>query len=524
MAQVRLDDSTLVNIANKIREKTQETISYKPSEMPEAIDRIKQEAPTIESLEVTSNGTYEVEEGIDGYNPITVNVPPTLQELTVSENGTYTAPDMIGYSPVTVNIPDPPTSELEVTENGTYEVPEDIYGYTKVVVNTPITIPNIEALEITENGTYTASECDGYSPITVNVPQDGGPPEEAFLITGDCSYMFYYGKWDWFINQYGNQITTNDISIASNMFHTSKVNVPFELNFKSTSDYTDTSKIFYSYYGTSIPKMNNLKPYNISEMFASATHIRDIPQDLSDTWDWSLYINATSGTSCKHRQMFTTCYSLRRAPVELLKYGNPNISYSNSCYYQVFSSCCALDEIIDLPVPHTNAKWTGNAFLSSFDRCYRLKNMTFATQEDGSPYVVSWKSQTIDLSSVGWIPVRNDTYILNFNSGITEDKRVHDDESYQALKNDPDWYAYCTLDEGGLGYTSKQYSRYNHDAAVATINSLPDTSAYLATAGGTNTIKFTGAVGEKTDGGAINTLTEEEIAVATAKGWTVTLS
>ena len=79
------------------------------------------------------------------------------------------------------------------------------------------------------------------------------------------------------------------------------------------------------------------------------------------------------------------------------------------------------------------------------------------------------------------------------------------------MKNDPDWY---TL--------KSEYSRYNHDSAVATINSLPDTSAYLAEKGGTNTIKFIGNAGSATDGGAINTLTEEEIAVATAKGWTIT--
>ena len=89
---------------------------------------------------------------------------------------------------------------------------------------------------------------------------------------------------------------------------------------------------------------------------------------------------------------------------------------------------------------------------------------------------------------------------------------VTDAESYEALKNDPDWFT-----------TKIGYSRYNHDSAVQTINSLPDTSAYLASAGGTNTIKFKGQSGELTDGGAINTLTEEEIAVAAAKGWTVTL-
>jgi hypothetical protein len=82
---------------------------------------------------------------------------------------------------------------------------------------------------------------------------------------------------------------------------------------------------------------------------------------------------------------------------------------------------------------------------------------------------------------------------------------VSNDETYQALKNDPDWYSLLPA-----------YSRYNHDSAVNTINTLPDTSAY-----GTNTIKFVGTAGSATDGGAINTLTAEEIAVATAKGWTV---
>jgi hypothetical protein len=103
--------------------------------------------------------------------------------------------------------------------------------------------------------------------------------------------------------------------------------------------------------------------------------------------------------------------------------------------------------------------------------------------------------------------------MTGYSSGITIDKKVIDDATYQALKNDPDWYTFKV-----------EYSRYNHDSAVNTINSLPDTSAYLATAGGTNTIKFNGKSGSKTDGGAINTLTAEEIAVATAKGWTVTFA
>jgi hypothetical protein len=152
-----------------------------------------------------------------------------------------------------------------------------------------------------------------------------------------------------------------------------------------------------------------------------------------------------------------------------------------------------------------NTSWTSNAFSNFGAFCYRLKNITFALQENGTPYVMNWKKQTIDLTlSVGYSNVKEN--ILRSNTGITADKEVKDDATYQALKDDNDWFT-CDIN----------YSRYNHDSAVATINSLPDTS----TAGGTNTIKFKGQAGALTDGGAINTLTEEEIAVATAKGWTV---
>ena len=60
------------------------------------------------------------------------------------------------------------------------------------------------------------------------------------------------------------------------------------------------------------------------------------------------------------------------------------------------------------------------------------------------------------------------------------------------------------------------------DPGDGTLNSLPDTKAYLDSAGGTNTIKFKRNSGSATDGGGI---TEENIAAAAAaaseRGWTV---
>ena len=372
--------------------------------------------------------------------------------------------------------------------------------------------PVIEALSITANGTYTAPDgVDGYSPVTVNVPQDGGPPESAFVISGNCIYWDYYGRFDDFITAYKNKWSTTNIQNCSKMFEQSQLaEIPFELNFDTNSQ--SASSIFRGCEKiTKPPKLNNLKPSDTSLLFEGCNRLRTIPNDFTNNWDFSYIDNQTSQYSCPQNKMFYDCYSLRSIPIGLISHGNKHAYYQNSYFTNGFCFCYALDELVNLPIPYTQATWNNNVFSMTFYSCHRLKNITFAKQDDGTPYTVNWKSQNIDLTSnIGYIDIKEN--ILNFNSGITADKEVTDATTYAALKDDPDWFT-CDV----------AYSRYNHDSAVATINSLPDTSAYLASAGGTNTIKFKGAAGSATDGGAINTLTEEEIAVATAKGWTVSL-
>lgn len=375
--------------------------------------------------------------------------------------------------------------------------------------------PVIEEIEITENGTYNAPNgVDGYNPVIVNVPTGGGAdiPEEALTITGDCYYRFSYGGWNWFIDNYGNQITTNNITKAENMFYDNRTitNIPFSVNM-TTDDKVSVKSMFYNCYKLkSIPVINNLKPMVISYMFSGCECVREIPEEVYSNWDWSYIDNLTSTSYGASANMFSYCRSLRTLPIAILEHGNPMVSYNNSIFYNLCSKCIALNEIVDLPNPHYNATWRYNAFGSSFSDAARLKRLTFKMPSN-NPYVVNWKNQTIDLTYTGYISTG--LYeISSYNSGISLDKEVKDNTTYQALKDDPDWF---TL--------SLHYSRYNHDSAVETINSLPDTSAYLAANGGTNTIKFKGAAGYYTDGGAISNLTEEEIAVAAARGWTVSL-
>ena len=201
---------------------------------------------------------------------------------------------------------------------------------------------------------------------------------------------------------------------------------------------------------------------------------------------------------------------------------------STSFYFPpigMFYDCRNMDVLYCPLLFGNNHTSTSNRFGSSYlGNLQRLKSMIFETNEDGTPIVCKMKSQAIDLSSYPLGFIINDSNPNISYAGISADKRIYDEASYQALKNDPDCYVATSATvsyEGASRNLAWLYSRYNHDSAVETINTLPDTSEYLATAGGTNTIKFRGLLGALTDGGAINTLTSEEIAVAAAKGWTV---
>ena len=379
--------------------------------------------------------------------------------------------------------------------------------------------PNLCGIVIEENGIYNAEEYtdgeyQGFFEVEVNVPTGGGDlPEEAFAVTGNCQYRFANNGWNWFIENYGNQISTKNITDLGFMFSWSDTlqEIPFEINMNSASTASATQLFYGNKSLLSVPKINNFKPENMGSMFYDCYRIREIPSDFCENWNWSYMDTSTNGYGCNRSKTFQNCYSLRSFPMEFLAHGCPMGQNSYSIYYYTFNYCYVLDEIVDLPFPHYNRAWTTNVFSSTFTLCGRLKKLTFALQEDGTPYTMQWKNQTIELqTNVG--RSNQNSSVTGYNSGITADKLVTDDATYQALKNDPDWW---TLKD--------EYSRYNHDSAVETINSLPDTSAYLAANGGTNTIKFKGIYGSATDGGAINTLTEEEIAVAAAKGWTVTL-
>lgn len=429
--------------------------------------------------------TYDIDEAIE---ILTESGSPALEELTITENGEYT-PTAYGYSKVTADV-QPELEDITITANGTYS--SDKYGFGEVIVECP-------------------------SP----------PSDEELTITGNCSYRFANNGWNWLIEKYGDRITTSGITNADHMFQINDGidEVPFQINIDSTC--TTFANMFY--YASNLSVCPVLRgDFNWANSWIDLDSIINRCYKLC-TCD-NLFTPAmlegfsqrkvTSTYSCNKPAGFSGCYSLRQVPAWWYqqRLNKESTAFPNySLYEESFNNCFTLDEVLNIPVWTCGAPATKTLFGTysntyTFYYCARVQNITFETNEDGTPIEADWKAQVISLSDyVGYANVTS--YILSYNSGITADKQVKDDATYQALKDDPDWFTYNIA-----------YSRYNHDSAVATINSLPDTSAYLATAGGTNTIKFKGGSGSATDGGAINTLTEEEIAVAAAKGWTVTLS
>lgn len=348
-------------------------------------------------------------------------------------------------------------------------------------------------------------------------------PQEALILSGNCGSMFQNGNWTWFLEQYGDQMSTFNLTSINGMFYnnTRLLEIPFTLNMKPTSDTALVQAFFSMNQLETCPKVR----FNLSEMservslnigcvLQAATRLDNV-DDFFDIEELRAVANSASlyTDSC-----LSSMYRLKTLPPWLRELSpNPDADYFPDSWqapYWGFCDLYCLDEATDLPVWRNNNAdyfWTSSAFEMTGYNLSHAKNFTFETN-NGVPYVAPWTNQYLNLGPDTGIGYSRDWTANVLTEVYGANKRVVDDATYQALKNDPDWWT-----------TDRAYSRYNHDSAVATINSLPNTQPY-AIHGGNNVIQFCGDAGSATDGGAINTLTEAEIAVAAAKGWTVSIS
>lgn len=352
-----------------------------------------------------------------------------------------------------------------------------------------------------KGGTTEKLTLDAMPTAIANLPTGGGGGEDLvpnpIEYTGDCSSLFTGTRNLWILENFLERIVIKGVSTATSMFSN---NTALKLPAVSQqANYVNWNGAFNGSAAREIGAITNFYPSYCNQMFQNCYYLRNCPEFINPK---PFSINSTGNT---HGNMFNGCYSLRNVDENLMKCVQTKSTTSYNAFTSMFKSCYSLDEVTKInPMSVTNM--TSNVFGSTFTHCCRLKRITFNLQDDGTPFPVTWVSQTIDLSQyTGWAGSANsDKYILNYNSGITA---ADEDNGRDTNPN----------------YWTKQFgnSRFGHAAAVELINTLPDTSAYLAERGsGTNTVKFYKNAGSNV-GDSVNALTEEEIAVAAAKGWTI---
>lgn len=337
----------------------------------------------------------------------------------------------------------------------------------------------------------------------------GGSDIEPPVISGNVEGLFSYlnstststytqPKLQWYYNNKSlwNNTKTENITNAAKMFSSCEKleEVPFAINLSETC--SSCSNMFATGRKLKkIPIINGLRG-NCAELFSGCWELTEINiEDLPNMADGTIY----------GKKIFYRCEKLRKVSPEVIKVlGTDTMNYSNSVLNGLFMSCHVLDEALNLPV--RNAEIRGNnQFDSTFYSCFHIKDITFATKINGSPKEVIWDTQTLDLTQCGYGSI---------SSYIGNTKEIKDDATYEQYYNDPDAWT-----------NDIKYSRYDKASALRTIASLPIVyrEAIGGNLAGSCIVKMKSAAGSNTIGGSIGSMTEEEIAVATAKGWTISL-
>ena len=374
----------------------------------------------------------------------------------------------------------------------------------------------------------------------ISIPLADGSGNFDFGLTDDELTMDaqsnLFSGWGWFLEKYGNRIkvrlTENDPDSLFGFRYTKDLN-GVKLIEKVPGEKCSLSNMFRGYYGKKLPVpiWEGTKPItSINSMFSECTYLTD-----TEIKSFLSHFNFSEIKKVGFEYVFSDCRSVRNINSIFSQLHAQCKDFVGGSVYMQALCCrtCVADELVGLPVPGGDVAYDSQKVPSSLsldnivDGASRAKRITFATKTDGTPCIVKWSGKTLSLNiDVGYTTTE---YLITQQSsvhGITQEKRVSDATTYEALKNDPDYYVYNQTKQtydGKQVYIGVLYSRYNHTSAVETINSLPDCSAYCAEKNSTNTIIFKKYSGALTDGGGINTLTEEEIAVATNKGWTVSL-
>lgn len=293
------------------------------------------------------------------------------------------------------------------------------------------------------------------------------PTETLLKFTGDLSYFDYNGRMDKWFKTYKNLLSFDDATDAQNMFYSSTLTEIPAITFNGASSAMGMFMQCYNLttFPTLATKKSGKETLDCVNMFNNCKKLVELP---NNTYFSSVFATGAFAGTYSFMGMFQNCLALTKlSDLSIFDRKIRAKQYSTDTnqgnYMNLFSNCQSLQELSNFPLRNSGDTYDVNMFSETFYKTYSLRKLTFSAT--GS---FSWSNQVIDLSTAG------------YSNSVAD-------------------------------------SVYNHNSAVETLNSLPTVS------GSSNYIKFKNGAGSATSGGSISNLTSEEIAVATAKGWTVSL-
>ena len=363
------------------------------------------------------------------------------------------------------------------------------------------TLTNIaDAIRAKKSSTDTYTPAEMATAISsIETGGGGGPTAEDLTFTGDLQYFNYYGRMGKLIKKYGSQMSFNDVSdmdyafkgndTLNSDFSNWTINLRNKASLEQTFASTSSIKKFPKFAGGSIDNCSNMFYHFAGE---------NIPDDLFSNTTFNL-----NSSKCDYSSLFRECYPLKKVPLWFSNMAFTRANFTLSAYKTPYSNSfqyCDMLKEITLPLVLSPVKIDSNTFTTTFKEVNSARKIVFAPSPESGNESCNWKNQVIDLTS----------YVGYANGGIGDSsKKIYNATTYAALKNDPDAWT-----------DTLEYSFYNHDSALETLNSLPFTGN-SASQSSPNIIKFQGQSGSATDGGAINTLTTAEIAQAANRCWSV---
>ena len=276
--------------------------------------------------------------------------------------------------------------------------------------------------------------------------------------------------------------STTDLSYV---FYGAKNNITLS-NDSDTSKVTNWDYAFNSYAGDTIPNMNTSSATSMNYTFGSISNITSIPN-----------IDTSKVTSMNY--IFGSCSKLLQFP---------NISFAKVTKLTgAFSNCSSLVNAPDINAPECTS------FDSVFMNCTKLETVGDITIPKATT-VYNLFSGARAITRVGLIDcssIVDMRYILGANQyqsyPYIDYLGGFKDIGKAYLTTQSANYSYYTVDLGWVKYNT---GGLDHDSCMRVINNLYD----IATKGVQPQKLILGSQ-------ALSNLTSEEIAIATAKGWTV---